>query len=460
MFLNSFIFNSDILSIILFLFALITTLLFKREYRLFYLFNLVFITSIFKVSFFPTSLVTILIFGFSVVEFLIFAASFFRKNSYSPRNLILPLFILLLLIAHMTLMWFIIKDGRPSFNRIISFANTLIFTYTSCLFIRRNNLILEKDFSKKFLINYIVNFLMFSFLSFPVFFPALGEKFFIFTNFGTYSHYVVKIPGVSFNLVRFSTVFQDPNIASLFAAVTLALSLIYIKTLHEYLGKALSYVFILFTIGVSILSFSKMGILTIFLILGIKLILYLYETKKAKRKINPLILYGPIFVFAFLFIFMNNFVMKFISRFSEGYMLNFETTLNSLSTNRFFTIKEIVADFLLRFDIILFGTGIESQFFVSSFGNIAHDTFIQTITSLGIVFTIVFAFFINSIRKSLKINNSETSEKLSKEWVIMIAPALNFFFLGILTYSVLYVTILLVFALLSQKSTRKEQINA
>lgn len=456
LFLNSFVFNSDILTILLFFVSIISLLLFKREYRLFYLFNLSFISSVFKVSFFPTSLVTILILAFSIIEFIYFISGFFGKVDFSPRNLILPLLLLLLLVAHVSLMWLLIKDGRPSFNRIISFGNTLAFIYSLTLFIRRLELLNEPDFSKKFLINHVINFTIFGVLSLPVFYPYFGEKFFAFTNFGIYSRYVMTIPGASFSLVRFSTVFQDPNISSAFSAMTLSLTLIYQKIFVEYLGKKITLMVIFIVTIISVLSFSKMGILTIFLVYIIRLVIYIIDVKKEKKQINPLIFYLPATVIAIVIVFMNEFVMKFISRFSEGYMINFETTINALTSNRFFITKDIVGKFLDKFEIILFGTGIENNYILSTFDNISHDTFIQTITSLGILFTFVLVFYLYTIKNALRINNFNLKTRPDRKCLLMVIPVLNLFFLALLTYSALYLMFILVAILYNEVSLSRK----
>lgn len=456
---NAFSLNSNVVAIFIFLVSSLLVILFKREYRLMFIFNLLLISTVVKASFFPTSLVTIIILLFALWELYYFFEPFIFKKRGNARGLVYPFILMSLLILYIILLWIVVKDNRPTFNRIISYAITILFVFTTTSYIKRHDLVKEKLFTTKMMLNFIVNLVVIAIFSLPVFVKGLGTNFYNFTGARDYPRFIIRNINNMFAVVRFSTTFHDPNVSGLILITALAFLFMYFKNFEKLLSR-----FKLIILGIllslfAVLSFSKMVMVLLGLLLIVRVLQYVINSYKNKRPINILVIYVPLLSITISLLFFGDVFKILIGRFSEGFMVDFETTLNALTTYRFFIVKDIVSKLLLRFDYFIFGVGIENTS-LYSVNHAPHDTVIQTLTNLGLIFTIVFILFITSIYKSLivdlKIDNSSNRHVL-KKFIYLGVPMLGLIYLSLLTYTILYLLIL--FVILALIDVKKEESN-
>ena len=109
------------------------------------------------------------------------------------------------------------------------------------------------------------------------------------------------------------------------------------------------------------------------LLLLVRIFNYFIHSIKNKRPVNLLIIYVPLITITFGLLFFGDLFSLLLGRFSEGFMVDFETTLNALTTYRFFIAKDIVSRFIVRFDFFIFGVFLASE---SILGLIPPDIFI------------------------------------------------------------------------------------
>lgn len=456
-FANAFAFNSNLLSVFIFIMSLLLIVLYQGEFRLMLIFNLLLISTVVKTGFFSTSLVTIIILLFSIWELYFFFEPFIFKKRGNARGLVYPFILMLLLIAYVFLLWVIIKNGRPGFNRIISYASTLLFVFSITVFIKRNELLKDDLFTVKMVLNLIVNLVAISIFSLPVFVKSLGTNFYNFTGARDYPRFIIKNINDTYAFVRFSSTFHDPNVSGLVLVTALALLFIFFSKLKQLISAFQLIVFGSLLALFAFLSFSKMVMVLLVLLLLVRIFNYFIHSIKNKRPVNLLIIYVPLITITFGLLFFGDLFSLLLGRFSEGFMVDFETTLNALTTYRFFIAKDIVSRFIVRFDFFIFGVGIENTS-LYSFSHAPHDTIIQTLTNFGLLFTIVFILFITSVYKALVngLGLGETSTKhVLKRFVYLGVPMLGLIYLSLLTYTVFYQLILIV--ILSLISIKKEE---
>src|SRR5690554_2814625 len=89
-FANAFAFNSNLLSVFIFIMSLLFIVLYQGEFRLMLIFNLLLISTVVKTGFFSTSLVTIIILLFSIWELYFFFEPFIFKKRGNARGLVYP----------------------------------------------------------------------------------------------------------------------------------------------------------------------------------------------------------------------------------------------------------------------------------------------------------------------------------------------------------------------------------
>lgn len=445
-FLNAYFFMNNLISLIVLFLILFFLFLFKNGKRLYYLVSLLFINTILKVSFFGTSLITIVLVLFSMYEFVLFLINFFITSSTNNRKLF-PAFIgLLFLVIYVLILWLFVKQGRPSFNRIVSFIITLSFFYSLFLYIRRKSLSFQNDFKENLMLSTFFSFLLSSVFAFPTFFVSkFGQNFYEFSGSREYSRFIVRNSGLPFDIIRFSSTSQDPNMYGFIALIMVAVVLV---NLPFFVKKTNRLVAILLLIVPSLfvfITFSKMAIVILILLFFIeflfRVIVHIKNTKRLNLTIASVLL---IIATIILFLFKDSMTLLF-ARFSEGQMIDFETTINALTTYRLFVSKEIVSAIMTNVSSFLFGTGVESAFFMSSYERLSHNMIIELLNYLGIIGSIIFTVFI-----FLSLNTLSISSGLGVEYkktrtlhntFILLVPLLSTLFLPIIADHLLFVLV-------------------
>lgn len=449
-FMNAFFLNSDIVSVIIFLMATIFLFLFKGKYRLFFLINLVFMAPILKTTFTSTSLSTILILVFFIYESVIFVLPYFNKNLRKIRGVFVSFALLIILAINVLILWLIYINGRPGFNRIFSFINVMCLLVALVIFVKRKKLFDDPSFSLELFVNFSLSLLFASFLTLPIFVTSLGRNFYEFIGSREYDKFIVLMIGENISIVRFAGTFHDPNISGLFFVFIFTASTLLFRRLKDLFGRLLPYGMVGSSLLFALLSFSKMVFALIAFVILVLFIIYLIDCLRTKKKINIAIVYLPIIFIALLLTFFNEIPNVIIGRFSEGYMLDFETTINSLTTGRFFIAKEISIKILENFKVFLFGFGIENTSSFTASGNSPHDTFIQLIVSFGVISSTIYLLFLLSIFKSLK-SNLTLNHNYDQRFFILLIPSLGLFALPLLTTNTIYVLALILSALVLQE---------
>ena len=234
-------------------------------------------------------------------------------------------------------------------------------------------------------------------------------------------------------IARFSALYNDPNYYSI--SVIIAVYFLADFFVRGYLNRIFVFVPILILIYFGFLTYSKMYMLSILLVLVVQMKGYIQNSKYK--------VYAIIFV-PVSFIIM---IWKFVS---SDYFTQFLTRVDTddISSNRFIIWQHYLGYLADHIITLIFGVGFADGFYK---GTAPHNSYIEGIYFLGIIGSVIYIFTIISILNSTSLIKRRSVNNYLVVYIFMVMIGT----LGVLTFNDIWMYYMLIWASLNSDYKKK-----
>jgi len=384
--LNATIFQSIFLGLFYSLLAFYLVFFSDSQKRITFFSFFFFFSSIFKIPGISTSVYTILITMYVAFKTALLFLDNRRDFIKTLSEIKKILFFFAIMTIQLFLLYLIFRNNGADIRRTISFLIYLLFPIALYYF-EKKNISFEKIL-RVLAIGLIVS----SVAALPCFFSEdYGTNLYQYAGLEKILYSFISVNNYNFRIYRFSGLAFDPNYYSYFGLSVIGMLMAMYLTEKDKINIILAAILSVLVL----LTLSKMLVV----LLAILLVVFLAMlVKTRKSNLTNILFISCMVIFIVLLTLGPSIITIFISRFDEGQSFDFESTLNSLLTGRFDIWKEFVKMLFANPFILFFGSGVGSSFNTIAFeGYGAHNSLLETISTMGIVGLILLIYFFESI---------------------------------------------------------------